>query len=109
MVQNSRNELYNLSNQMIDLFIKDVFSKNKTDLEKAKSNITDEQRDTLKKSVHHLQEQVESFIYEQNASKTITEKNQTANDAATSPLRKKLSKAKPSGDIGVNKEEDQEE
>lgn len=75
---------------MIHLFVKDVFTKNKTDLEKAKSNITDDQRESLKESLHHLQTQVESFINEKNASKTITEDDTEKENETLSPLRKKL-------------------
>ena len=75
---------------MIDLFVKDVFTKNKTDLEKAKSNISDDQRESLKESLHHLQTQVESFINDKNASKTITEDDAEKENESLSPLRKKL-------------------
>ena len=75
---------------MIDLFVKDVFTKNKTDLEKAKSNISDDQRESLKESLHHLQTQVESFINDKNASKTITEDDAEKESETLSPLRKKL-------------------
>ena len=90
MTQNNRNELYKLSNQMIHLFVKDVFTKNKTDLAKAKSNISDDQRESLKESLHHLQTQVEDFINKQNASKTITEDDAEKESETLSPLRKKL-------------------
>jgi len=75
---------------MIDLFVKDVFTKNKTDLEKAKSNISDDQRESLKESLHNLQTQVESFINDKNASKTITEDDAEKENETLSPLRKKL-------------------
>lgn len=75
---------------MIDLFVKDVFKKNKTDLEKAKSNISDDQRESLKESLHNLQTQVESFINDKNASKTITEDDAEKENESLSPLRKKL-------------------
>lgn len=75
---------------MIDLFVKDVFKKNKTDLEKAKSNISDDQRESLKESLHNLQTQVESFINDKNASKTITEDDAEKENEILSPLRKKL-------------------
>lgn len=77
---------------MIDLFVKDVFTKNKTDLEKAKSNISDDQRESLKESLHNLQTQVESFINDKNASKTITEDDAEKESETLSPLRKKLMK-----------------
>lgn len=92
MAQKNRKELHELSNQMIQLFIKDVFSKNNTDMEKAKKNITDEQRESLKKSLNHLETQVESFLNDKNASKTTTENDQESNDESLSPLREKLMK-----------------
>lgn len=104
MVKNSRDELYNISNQMIDLFIKDIFSKNKADLEKAKANLSDEQRETLKQSVINLQDQVESFIHDKNASKTITEKD-VPNGESNSPLRGKLWKKKDTDEGAKEKEE----
>lgn len=82
---------------MIDIFIKDIFSKNNTDLNKVKADISDEQRETLKKSFHQLKGQVEKFIYDKNASKTITEKDQT-NSEAVSPLRGKFFKQKEAKD-----------
>src|SRR5699024_10435452 len=75
---------------MIDLFVKDAFKKNKTDLEKAKSNISDDQRESLKESLHTLQTQVESVINDKNASKTITEDDDEKENESLSPLRKKL-------------------
>src|SRR5690625_289790 len=89
--QRNRDDLYNISNQMIDIFIKDIFAKNGTDLEKAKTNISDEQKETLKNSVHQLKGQVESFIHDQNASKTVTENNnETTNKTSTNPLKEKI-------------------
>lgn len=98
---------------MIHLFVNDVFTKNKTDLDKAKTNITDEQRKSLKESLHHLQTQVESFVNDQKASKTITEENQKQNNESLSPLREKLKeKTKTESDdnvddSAVNEEEEQ--
>lgn len=81
---------------MIELFVKDVFTKNQTDLEKATTNISDEQRESLKESLHQLQTQVESFINDQNASKTITEDEAKTEQSSLSPLRQKLmEKTKP--------------
>ncbi|MEI3607049.1 hypothetical protein SPD48_15225 [Pseudogracilibacillus sp. SE30717A] len=85
-MQDNRKELYNLSNQMMDIFIKDIFSNNKIDLVEAKSNISEEQREALKNSVNNLKEQVESFLYEKNAKKTITENDQDKSNSE-SPLR----------------------
>lgn len=91
MSQRNGEELYNISNQMIDIFIKDIFAKNDTNLEKAKTNISAEQKEALRNSVHQLKGQVESFIHDQNASKTVTEDNNEAtNKEATNPLREKI-------------------
>ena len=92
MGDKNKQELYNLSSQMMDLFIQDVFSKNEVDLKKAKTKISDEQRESLKKSVDHLKEQVETFIDRQNASKTITEDDAEAKSEPVSPLRERFAK-----------------
>lgn len=81
----NKKELYNLSNQMVEIFISNIFSKNNIDLEEAKSNITDEQRESLKQSVAKLKEQVEEFLYEKNATKTVTEDE--VKKKVESPLR----------------------
>lgn len=94
LVRNSRNELYNLSSQMIDVFIKDIFSKNRADLDKAKVNLSNEQRETLKQTVTQLKAQVEEFVFDQNASKTVTEKTETTTNERLSPLREMLSTRK---------------
>lgn len=83
---------------MIDIFIKDIFSKNKAELEKVKVNISEEQREALKQSVNQLKAQVEDFVYEQNMSKTITEKKQTNKSDPVSPLRDKISTRKEASD-----------
>lgn len=105
--QRNRDELYNISNQMIDIFIKDVFTKNNTDLDKVKANISEEQRETLKQSVHQLKGQVEDFIHDQNASKTITENNEATQKDSTSPIRKRILANKET--VGDVKEEEKEE
>lgn len=91
LVENNRGELYNLSNQMIEIFVNDIFSKDKTELERAKLNISDEQREALKQSVNKLKSQVEDFIFEQKTLKTVTEDDHTNNSEPISPLREKLS------------------
>jgi len=83
---------------MIDIFIKDVFSKNKAELEKIKMNISEEQRETLKQSVNKLKGQVDDFIFDQNAAKKITEHDQTNSSEPLSPLREKFSTKKESYD-----------
>ncbi len=92
-MQDNRKELHNLSNQMMDIFIKNTFSKNSIDIAKAKSNISEEQKEALKQSVNNLKEQVESFLYEKNATKKVTEDNQDdPSNTTESPLREMFKK-----------------
>lgn len=105
-MQNNKKELYSLSNQMIELFIKDIFSKNEANIEKAKANISDEQRETLKQTVNRLQSQVESFIYDKDASKTTTEKNEKNTSDPISPLREKFSVTKETEDVDEEEKND---
>lgn len=92
MEKTNKQALHNLSNQVMDLFIKDVFAKNQVDLNEAKKKLSDEQRDSLRQSANYLKEQVDSFIDDQNASQTITEKDNGDSDKAMSPLREQLAK-----------------
>ena len=64
---NNREQLNELSGQLMDLFVSDLFTKNKVDVEKVKERITDEQRENLKQTVEQLKAQVEGFL----ESKTI--------------------------------------
>lgn len=77
---------------MVEILINNVFSKNKINLAEAKSNITNEQRETLKQSFNQLKEQVENFLYEKNAAKTVTENETDSN--VESPLRERFKKRK---------------
>ena len=93
-MQNNRKELHNLSNQMVELFIKDVFSKNKVSLDEAKAKISDEQRVELRNTFNQLKEQVETFLHEKNAAKTVTEEDEEQNKNTESPLRETFLKRK---------------
>ena len=52
----------NLSNKVIDLMVKDIFQKNNINVEKAKSNISDDQKEMLRELVQDLSQQVDSFL-----------------------------------------------
>jgi spore coat protein W len=51
-----------LSNKVIDLMVKDIFQKNNINIEKAKSNISDNQKEMLRELVQDLSQQVDSFL-----------------------------------------------
>ena len=52
----------NLSNKVIDLLVKDIFQKNNINIEKAKSNISDGQKEMLRELVQDLSQQVDGFL-----------------------------------------------
>ena len=52
----------NLSNKVIDLLVKDIFQKNNINIEKAKSNISDGQKEMLRDLVQDLSQQVDGFL-----------------------------------------------
>ena len=52
----------NLSNKVIDLMVKDIFQKNNINIEKAKSNISDGQKEMLRDLVQDLSQQVDGFL-----------------------------------------------
>ncbi|AMW99803.1 hypothetical protein M3603_11220 [Rummeliibacillus stabekisii] len=91
MFKNNREELYSLSNQFIEIFIADIFSKNKVNMDEIRSKVSDDQREKLKKTVDQLKVQVEEFINSNNT-KSITEKE--PKEQPSSPLREKLKQAK---------------
>ena len=51
-----------LSNKVIDLMVKDIFQKNNINIEKAKSNLSDDQKDMLRELVQDLSQQVDGFL-----------------------------------------------
>jgi len=87
----NRKELYNLSNQFIELFITDIFSKNQVNLKEAKERMTDEQREKLKQTVENLKEEVEGFL-DASGKKTVNEEEQETKEKMESsrPLREKF-------------------
>ncbi|KGR89825.1 spore coat protein [Ureibacillus massiliensis 4400831 = CIP 108448 = CCUG 49529] len=58
-----------VSNKLIDLLVSDVLQKNGVDLEKAKTKLSDDQKQSLKELVQDLSTQVNDFVKEANASK----------------------------------------
>lgn len=102
-----KKELYNLSNQFMDLFISDVLSKNKVNISEAKERMTDEQRDKLKETVENLKNEVERYL-DSNGRKTITEKDQD-NKNKVSPLREKFMKKKEENSDSSQDPKDEEE
>lgn len=60
MSDSSRNP--NLSNKVIDLLVKDIFQKNNINIEKAKNNISDGQKEMLRDLVQDLSQQVDGFL-----------------------------------------------
>jgi len=72
---------------MVEIFVKDMFSKYKINTEKAKSRISEEEREKLRNSLTQLQAQVDSLLNEKNTKKTMSEEE--VNDPV-SPLREML-------------------
>ncbi|HLR75215.1 MAG TPA: hypothetical protein VK077_08050 [Virgibacillus sp.] len=91
MVENRREELFKLSNQLIEIYVQDVFSKNQANMDELKEKITDEQRENLRNTVNNLKEEVEGFLYKKNASKKVTEDSEEV-QPTSSPLREKILK-----------------
>lgn len=91
-----RPELFKLSNQLIEVYVQDIFARNEVDLNKLKDRITDEQRENIKSTVNMLKEQVDDFLHKQNTRKQVTEDSEEAKPSE-SPLRAKI--------IGKDKEE----
>lgn len=72
---------------MVEIFVKDMFSKYKINTEKVKSRISEEEREKLRNSLTQLQTQVDSLLNEKNTKKTMSEEE--VNDPV-SPLREML-------------------
>jgi len=90
---NKRQEdLNNLSNQLLEVFVADIFSKNKVKVEDAKSRITVAQKEKLKETIDQLKDQVEDFLQNRNTKKVVS--NEENLEQSTSPLREKLKSKK---------------
>lgn len=85
----SREELNGLSGQLMDLFVSDLFSKNKVDIEKVKERITDDQRESLKQTVEQLKTQVEGFL-ESTTVIQVADSTEKTEGQATNPLREAI-------------------
>lgn len=90
-------ELFKLSNQLIEVYVQDIFARNEVELSKIKERMTDEQRENIKNTVDMLKEQVDDFLHKQNTRKQVTEESEEAKPSE-SPLRAKI--------LGKDKEED---
>ena len=66
----------NLSNKVIDLLVKDIFQKNNINIEKAKSNISDDQKEMLRDLVQDLSQQVDGFLKSVDNNATVIRKQQ---------------------------------
>ena len=86
---NNREQLNELSGQLMDLFVSDLFTKNKVDVEKVKERITDEQRENLKQTVEQLKAQVEGFL-ESKTIITVEDSEEKPMVQATNPLREAI-------------------
>lgn len=102
-----RENLYGLSGQLMEIFIADLFRKNQINTEEAKGRISEEQRESLKKTVEQLKTQVEDFLQ----TKTTFEADTAESEAVKSdvnPLReaflKKSKKKESSENPNENKE-----
>lgn len=99
MTEQNRKEMYDLSSQLIELFISDVFSKNDIKTADVKEKITKEQRENLKLTVSQLKEQVEDFLHSRKTAET-EEANDQNNEQPQSPLREKFFKKKQNNNDG---------
>ena len=84
--KNTREQLYGLSGQLLELFVADLFAKNKIDVNDAKQRMTDEQRENLKKTVEQLKAQVEGFLETKSVRKVTAAKN-NSEESTVNPLR----------------------
>lgn len=84
-----RPELVKLSNQLIDVYVQDIFRRNDVDIRNLRNRLTDEQRENIRNTVNTLQDQVDEFLHKQNTRKKITENSEEVK-RQVSPLRAKL-------------------
>lgn len=84
-MSSNRKELYNLSNTLVEVFVAELLSKHKVDTAKAKSRLSDEQREKLQTTIDNLKDQVEAYLDTQ-AQKKVTENDQPTSKPE-SPLR----------------------
>jgi len=92
LANNKQEDLYNLSNQLLEVFVADIFSKNKLKIEDAKNKITVGQKEKLKETIEQLKGQVEDFLQNRNTKKVVSEEEDV--EPTTSPLREILKSKK---------------
>ena len=92
MVNKKQEDLYNLSNQLLEVFVADIFSKNKVKVEDAKTRITVAQKEKLKETIDQLKDQVEDFLQNRNTKKVVSDEEKL--EQSTSPLREMLKSKK---------------
>lgn len=91
--KNTREQMYGLSSQLMELFVADLFNKHKVNLAEAKKRMTDEQRESLKQTVEQLKTQVEGFLESKTVLK-VTDTEEKTEGQATHPLREAYLKKK---------------
>ncbi|MBT2658305.1 spore coat protein [Bacillus sp. ISL-18] len=62
-----------IPNSVIDLLVSDIFRKNGISLDKAKGNLSEEQKQMLKDLIKDLSQQVDSFVKNPSNEKKIDE------------------------------------
>lgn len=102
--KNTRDQLYGLSGQLMELFVADIFSKNKVNIEEAKLRMTDEQRENLKKTVEQLKTQVEDFLESKTVLK-VTDTEEKTEGHAPHPLREAFLQKKQQRENKKNQQE----
>jgi preprotein translocase subunit SecD len=85
----NREELNGLSSQLMELFVADLFSKNKINVQQVKERITEEQRESLKQTVEQLKAQVEGFL-ESKTVIQVDDSEEKTEGHATNPLREAI-------------------
>lgn len=58
-----------ISNKVVELLVSEVFRKNNVNIDKAKSKLSDEQKQAIKDLVDELKTQVDTFVNEASPSK----------------------------------------
>lgn len=98
-MSDKQKDLYSLSNQMVEIFIKNLFAKNNIDANQIQ--LSDEQKESLKQSFYQLKEQVDNYV-----SKHTTEEDMEAENKkqTLSPLRERYLRKRQQQDEGENEE-----
>ena len=98
-MSDKQKDLYSLSNQMVEIFIKNLFAKNNIDANQIQ--LSDEQKESLKQSCYQLKEQVDNYV-----SKHTTEEDMEAENKkqTLSPLRERYLRKRQQQNEGENEE-----